>query len=110
MKQITYAIDMDTGHVWSRVGNKFAIPILDFEGMKPENNFSIKYDLGLVDVLGCYRNTLIYTKKIPVEVKNYHRAYWGMTSLKDGPEYEYDFTSKGTLKIRQRGKTRWTYY
>jgi len=45
-KIITYAIDAETGQVISRVGHGVAWPVLDFEGMTPENNFKAEYNLG----------------------------------------------------------------
>lgn len=54
MKQITYGIDLETGFAFSKFNGKLAIPVLDFGGMKPENNFETRYYLDKFDL-----NTLI---------------------------------------------------
>lgn len=81
-KIITYAVDKD-GMVVSRVGSEVAFPVLNYEGMKPENNFGLVYHLGKGSVhnLLPYWEELRWTKKIPVAVKNLHRAFWGMKPL-----------------------------
>lgn len=82
--RILYAIDRETGMIWSQVGRVFAIPILDFAGMKPENNWQMNYNLEKVPIeqlYGTYPN-LIHTRKIPISAKNFHRAFWGMKPIK----------------------------
>lgn len=87
MRVITYAFDPENGIVYSQFivdGNTkgFAVPILDFEGMEPENNFAMSYNLERFERLSLSDwDRLIWTKKIPVEIKNLHRAFWGMKSL-----------------------------
>jgi hypothetical protein len=85
-KRIQYAIDLDTGMVWSQVGNELAIPILDFAGMKPENNWEMKYNLGKFQSASISGAELVHTRKIPVKIKNAHRAFWGMKPLKEMEE------------------------
>jgi len=83
-RTIQYAIELDTGLIISKVRDQLLIPVLDFENMKPENNFQTNYDLQvfplntLVGIWHCYK----WTKKIPKEIKNLHRIAWGMKPLK----------------------------
>jgi len=72
------------GYIFSRVGSEVAIPVIDFDGMKPENNYEIKHNLEKFDVLTVAREVghCIGTRKIPIEVKNHHRKFWGMKELK----------------------------
>ena len=87
MRIITYAYDPETGCVYSRFivdGNTkgFAIPVLDFVGMTPENNFAPSYTLERFYSLCLAEwNRVIWTKKIPVSIKNLHRIFWGMKPL-----------------------------
>ena len=85
MRNITYAIDLDTGLVVSRVGNELAWPILDYEEMSPENNYAMNYHLEKMSVYSavtyCW-SALKWTRKIPVEIKNIHRRFWGFKELK----------------------------
>lgn len=76
-------IDPD-GYVFSRVGSEVAIPVLDFERMKPENGYATNYNLEKFDVIKVAReiNQCKGTRKIPVEIKNEHRKFWGMKPLK----------------------------
>jgi len=81
---ITYAIDQETGMVVSRVGNEVYHPVLDFEGMTPENNFHMGYFYMKMPIrhLGPCWWMYKWTKKIPVEIKNFHREFWGFKPLK----------------------------
>jgi len=84
MRNITYAYDTETGVVISRIGSEVAVPILLYDKMTPENNFNTEYELEKMDVLhlaGSW-NSYKWTKKIPVDIKNTHRKFWGMKPLK----------------------------
>ena len=89
-RTITYAVDED-GTVYSRVDREVAVPVLDFaaigqggDGFKPGNfNGPIKHNLqkfALEALYGAWAS-LRWTKKIPVGLKNRHRAFWGMKPL-----------------------------
>jgi hypothetical protein len=78
---IQYCIDNDTGYVYSRVGGKMAIPIIDFDDMGPEDNFAIKAHLDFVSAWEVPHHALTYTRKIPVDLKNLHRKFWGMAPV-----------------------------
>ena len=82
---ITYAINEDDGIVYSRVGSEVAIPVLDYDHMMPENSFETRYDLERFPVsdLGSEWRALRWTKKIPIALKNRHRAFWGFAPLKE---------------------------
>jgi hypothetical protein len=80
-RTIQYAVDLDTGLVWSRVGSEVAVPILDYEGMKPDNDWEMNYNLEKQDLSALYGATLLWTKKISVIIKNYHREFWGFKPL-----------------------------
>lgn len=76
-RTIQYAIHRDDGIVVSRVGDTLAWPILDYE------------DIGcylervpLSDVRQEY-SRLLWTRKIPVFIKNQHRAFWGFPLLQE---------------------------
>lgn len=84
MKTIQYGIDTTTGLVWSRIGSEVAIPVLQFDQMTPQNNFNTVYELEKMDVIhtaGQAYNSVVWTRKIPIEIKNRHRKFWGMKSL-----------------------------
>lgn len=81
MKTIKYMIDED-GEIYSRVGSEVAIPVLDWEGMKPENAYKIRYNLEKFSVYELRGFTLTHTRKIPLKIKNRHRKFWGMKPLK----------------------------
>jgi len=88
-KSIQYAFDTETGMVISRVGSEIAVPVLQFDKMLPENNFQTQYELEKMDVIAiaqCWGNYK-WTKKIPMELKNLHREFWGMKLL----DYKQDF-------------------
>lgn len=83
MKNITYAVDMETGLVVSRVGSEVAFPVLQYDKMTPENHFATIYELEKMSVFDLNPwEKFHWTKKIPVEIKNEHRAFWGMKPLK----------------------------
>ena len=84
MRRIRYGIDIDTGLAISQIyGEGYAIPVLDFAGMKPENNFKAIYNLEKFDMYPTtYNLRAVWTRKIPVKTKNHHRKFWGMKPLK----------------------------
>ena len=85
MRNITYAIDQETGLVISRVGSKLAWPVLDYDAMAPENDYIMGCHLENISVsriAGRYWLGLNWTKKIPIDVKNTHRRFWGFKELK----------------------------
>jgi hypothetical protein len=84
MRTIQYGIDRNTGLVWSRVGSQVAVPVLQYDKMTPKNNFNTVYELEKMDVIqtaGQAYNSVVWTRKIPTEIKNRHREFWGMKQL-----------------------------
>jgi len=81
MKTITYMIDADLGNVMSRVGDEVAVPVLDFEGMTPDNGYAMTYNLEKFSVFDLGHYNIIHTRKIPISMKNKHRKFWGMKLL-----------------------------
>ena len=91
--RITFAIHTD-GFVVSRVNSELAWPILDYAAIgqggdgfkKGDFNGPIKYNLEKISVFSGSDewSQLRWTKKIPIEIKNIHRKFWGMKEL--GPD------------------------
>jgi len=83
-RRISYMVDKETGYVYSRVASEVAIPVIDFAGMSSKDNFAIKANLEKFNVLDVCRSLLstVGTRKIPIEIKNEHRKFWGMSLLK----------------------------
>ncbi len=85
MRTIQYAIDTETRMVISRVDSELAWPVLDYDNMRPENNYTMNYYLEKITVFsvaGRVWNGLKWTRKIPRGIKNLHRQFWGMRRLK----------------------------
>ena len=84
-RTIQYMLDEGNGLVWSRVNGEVAIPILDWAGMTPENSYQTNYFLEKHKAFDVIRelNTLKRTRKIPTELKNQHRKFWGMKPIKE---------------------------
>ena len=84
MKRIEYMVDKANQLVYSRVNSEVAIPVLDYDEMKPENKYQMNYHLekfNILDVIVLFKNVL-HTRKIPVKIKNVHRKFWNMKPLK----------------------------
>lgn len=83
---IHYAIHKDEGTIISRVGSEVAWPVLDYAAIGTDGDFTqpFRYDLETMPVLsiGHEWGRLRWTKKIPIAIKNLHRAYWGFPALK----------------------------
>jgi len=82
-RTIQYMVDKITNTVWSRVGSEVAIPVLDFEGMTPENHYETHYNLVKFDLSVLHSQVLIHTRKIGICIKNEHRKFWGMKPIKE---------------------------
>lgn len=88
---ITYAVDEETGMVVSRVDSELAVPVLDFAAIgMGGDGFEVgdfrgptRVNLERMDVysIGTGWRYLRWTKKVPVELKNLHRAFWGFKPL-----------------------------
>lgn len=82
-KIIQYAVDAESGMVISRIGSEIAVSVLQYDKMLPENNFQTQYELEKMDVIAiapCW-NHYKWTRKIPIDLKNLHRQFWGMKPL-----------------------------
>ena len=86
-KIIQYAVDRDSGGVVSQVGSEYAWPILDYEAIGQGGDFTgpMQYNLEKIDRYRAGRVYLHFTKRVPTEVKNIHRAFWGMPAVKPIP-------------------------
>jgi len=90
MTRITYAVAPD-GLVVSRVENQLAWPILNYAAYAKTSAASgdfrgpFTYSLAKVPVFDVGRewDSLRWTKKIPVAMKNLHREFWGFKPLKE---------------------------
>lgn len=90
MKHLMFAVDLDTGQVWSRlegdpaVGSlRIAVPVLEYDKIGEGGDFShpLTYRLERMEVTALIHARLRWTRKIPVETKNLHRGFWGMSEL-----------------------------
>jgi len=90
MKTITYAIEVDSGLVISRLNSEIACPVLEFEKIGQDGNYNKPFEYTLekmpVNTLVGIWNSYKWTKKIPVTLKNVHRKFWGMKPLKIAPQ------------------------
>jgi hypothetical protein len=86
-KTITYAIHPD-GYTVSRVGSEVAWPVLEYDKIGRGGDFTRPFSYKLkkspvLSALGRDWNELAWTKKLPVEIKNIHRAFWGLKPLSE---------------------------
>lgn len=82
MKYLTYAINREDGMVYSRCGSEYAVPVLQFADFGSDGNFTGPIPVKLEKVQHLYgRGSLVWTKKVPVRLKNRHRKFWGMKPL-----------------------------
>ena len=105
MRIITYAFN-ENGHVYSRLTcdghtEGYAVPVIDFEGMNPSNNFGMMYDLTKFPYIS--RNTwdsLTWTKKISMAMKNVHRLFWRMKPLPMSATEKAEFQAfRGRIRL-----------
>ncbi|HDY90266.1 MAG TPA: hypothetical protein ENH82_19370 [bacterium] len=80
-RTIQYAIEQETGQVCSQVSGEIAIPILNYDCMQPENGYKLTYRLEKFDIFTTIGMKLKWTRKIPQEIKNQHRKFWGFKPL-----------------------------
>lgn len=95
MRQLLYAINSE-GWVYSRLlassrSEGVAFPVLEFDKIGEGGNFNapLTYHLEKAEgadasqILVTEWDSLVWTKKIPVAVKNIHRRFWGLSPLKE---------------------------
>lgn len=91
---ITYGVEKDTGIVVSRVESEIACPVLNFaaigmggDGFEPGDfRGPNRWNLERIHIaaLGTgWWGSIRWTKKIPLDLKNRHRAFWGFKALKE---------------------------
>ena len=93
MKYLTFMIEKATGFVYSVMcasgySHEFACPVMDFEGIGKDGDYTkpIKYDLQKFPLNESgirWWQDFIHTKKIPIDLKNKHRIFWGMKPVKE---------------------------
>jgi hypothetical protein len=83
MRIITYAIYSVTGLVISRVGDEVYHPVLNYTRMEPGSSFQVSYHYERIPVFDLVPSWEHYTwtKKIPIDIKNFHRKFWGFKPL-----------------------------
>jgi hypothetical protein len=84
MRNITYAIG--EGSVFARCGDKVAFPVLEYGKMTPQNGFKESYKIeecSVFDLVGNTWDSLLWTKKIPIQIKNLYRKHFGFKPLKE---------------------------
>lgn len=84
-RNIQYAFHKSEGLVVSRVGSELAWPVLDYEAIGQNGDYTapLKYPLEKMSVVACAAEygLLVFTKYVPVPIKNEHRKFWGMKEL-----------------------------
>ena len=85
MKNITYGVDGET--FYARCGDRIAFFELDYQNMKPENNFESTYTIGSCPLFQIDISSVRFTKKIPLAIKNEFRKYFKLPELKMTPSY-----------------------
>lgn len=61
-----------------------ALPVLQFQDMVPDDNYKTKYALekfNVIQLVGSAYNAVKWTRKVPIEIKNRHREFWGFKPL-----------------------------
>lgn len=88
MKSITYAYNpySDSAYSWvARYGDELAATVLDFGSGTPENGFNMRLKVercGTILDLPSYLRGLVWTKKIPLKLKNEFRKVFGLKPIK----------------------------
>jgi hypothetical protein len=87
-KGITYAYDRECSYSWiARYGDEVAATILDFASGTPENGFAMGLKVErcgtIMDLCFSYQGRLVWTKKIPLELKNEFRKAFGLRPVKE---------------------------
>lgn len=88
MKNITYGVGSDS--FYARCGDRVAFFELDYNNMKPENNFELSFVIGQCDIFELHSSrfdTIRWTKKIPISIKNKFRKHFNLPELKMTPSY-----------------------
>lgn len=91
MTRLMFAYDNDTGLWWSRVEDhpaatteKIAVPILDYEAIGVDGDFTrpFEYRLEAMTTEALQHANLVWTRKVPLHIRNLHRDFWGLQALR----------------------------
>ena len=83
-RTIQYAYNRDDGLVISRVGSELAIPVYQYADFGNDGDFTgeIPMQLERFDLFAITWRDYTWTRKVPTELKNRHRQFWGMGNIK----------------------------
>ena len=82
-QRITFAVELDTGLVYSRVGDRVAVPVPMQNCLRLRGAAEPQYSLECFPIYAI-RNKwagLRSTQKIPVSIQNYHREFWRLPKV-----------------------------
>ena len=84
---ITYAVHKEDGLVISRMGDQIAYPVIEYEAIYANGSFGnpvTRYleKIPLTAIPESLWKKFNWTKKVPIEIKNKHREFWGLKALK----------------------------
>ena len=95
MPRLMFAHDNDTGQWWSRVENhpaavhdKIAVPVLDYEAIGADGDYTrpFAYRLEAMTTEALQHANLVWTRNVPLHIRNLHREFWGLQSLRPSRE------------------------
>jgi len=88
-KGIQYFIDRDTGEVGSRFGNEIAVAILEFDKIGKDGDYTkpLTYHLERMPIMESVGLNAIWTRKLPLAIRNEQRQFWGLKPVDASSRY-----------------------
>ena len=83
---IRYAVDLETGLVYSHVGPEVAVPYpKQGRSLRIAGTFEMDYQLERFPLYAIQHKwrKLHFSQNIPLRVQNYHRQFWRLPTLSD---------------------------
>ena len=89
-RRVRFAVDRNTGMVYSRVGDRVAVPVPLDTGIRLKGSTEPQYSLEPFPVYAIRHKwaNLHSTQRIPMHIQNVHREFWRLPKLASAPPSE----------------------
>ena len=91
-RRVTFAVDRNTGMVYSRVGDRVAVPVPLDTGMRLRGLTEPQSSLESFPIYAIRQRwaNLHSTQRIPIHIQNIHREFWRLPKLASASPCEGD--------------------
>ena len=103
-RPINFAVDLQTGLVYSRVGTEVAVPYPKHgKGLRMAGTFEMNYELQRFPLYSIQHKwgQLHFSQNIPLRIQNYHRQFWRLPEIHTPRDRVSESTANLDIPLRK---------